>query len=59
MSEVFIKELEKMLVDLGEDLSLLKEFRKTYVDEFGEEKGGREYIKYLKSVKGKYYGWIK
>ncbi len=55
MSELLIKGLQDMLVDLGEDLSLLREFQKTYVSEFGEEKGGREYIKYLNSVKGKYY----
>jgi hypothetical protein len=56
MSEILIKGLEDMLVDLGEDIKLLKEFQKTYVSEYGEEKGGREYIKYLKSVEGKYYG---
>ncbi len=56
MSDVLIKGLEAMLVDLGEDLNFLREFQKTYVAEFGEEKGGREYIKYLNSVKGKYYG---
>jgi len=58
MTERLVKQLEEILINLGEDETLLKSFEESYKLEFGE-KYIPKYIKYLKSVEQKYYGGLK
>ena len=58
MTEKLIKQLEDLLIDLGEDGKWLNQLHETYKSEYSEKTYAPKYISHLKELQKKYYGGV-
>lgn len=60
MNEKVNKQLEDILVELGEDKTYLKMLKESYKESYQDKENWmRQYYSHLKEIEKKYYGQVK